>query len=154
MNQTPHGQAFVLEGGILLAAYGIGRPTKDVDAEAVATDLTIKNLMQIVKDVGSVQAMDRVVFDTDTIAVEKIREDAEYSGLRLGVKVYIATAKQTVAWDVSAGDPIVPQARMIEVPRVLGDPIALLGYAPETIIAEKGVTISSAERLALGGATA
>jgi len=27
------------------------------------------------------------------------------------------------------------------VPRVLGDPIELLGYAPETAVAEKGVTI-------------
>lgn len=104
LNQTPHGQEFVLKGGILLAAYGIRRPTKDVDAAAVAADLT----------------------------TEKV---------------------QTVAWDVSAGDPIVPQARMIEVPRVLGSPIELLGYAPETIVAEKGVTILQRGRPAPGGAT-
>lgn len=141
LNQTPHGQDFVLKGGILLAAYGIRRPTKDVDAEAVAADLTKENLIRIVTDVAAVQAADGMVFDTDTIAVEEIREDAEYTGLRVKVKAYIATAIQTVAWDVSAGDPIVPQARMIEVPRVLGSPIELLGYAPETIVAEKGVTI-------------
>lgn len=139
--QTPHGQDFVLKGGILLAAYGIRRPTKDVDAEAVATDLTTENLTRIVKDVAAVQAADGMVFDTATIAVEEIREDAEYTGMRMKVKVYIATAIQTVAWDVSAGDPIVPRPRMIEVPRVLGSPIELLGYAPETIVAEKGVTI-------------
>jgi hypothetical protein len=141
LNQTPHGQDFVLKGGILLAAYGIRRPTKDVDAEAVAAELTTENLTRIVMDVAAVQAADGVVFDTDTITVEEIREDAEYTGLRMRVKAYIATAVQTVAWDVSAGDPIVPQARMIEVPRVLGSPIELLGYAPETIVAEKGVTI-------------
>lgn len=52
LNQTPHGQDFVLKGGILLAAYGIRRPTKDVDAEAVAADLTTENLTRIVKDVA------------------------------------------------------------------------------------------------------
>ncbi|MGJ7441724.1 nucleotidyl transferase AbiEii/AbiGii toxin family protein [Aquipuribacter sp. MA13-6] len=141
LNQTPHGQDFVLKGGILLAAYGIRRPTKDVDAEAVSTDVTPENLTQVAKDVATVRAQDGVVFDTETITVEEIREDAEYTGLRLRVKVYIATAVQTVAWDVSTGDPIVPQARMLEVPRVLGSPVKLLGYAPETILAEKGVTI-------------
>lgn len=141
LNQTPHGQDFVLKGGILLAAYGIRRPTRDVDAEAVAADLTAENLTRIVKDIAAVQDADGVVFDTDTIVIEEIREDAEYPGLRMKVKVYIATATQTVAWDVSSGDPIVPHARIIELPRVLGSPITLLGYAPETIVAEKGVTI-------------
>lgn len=30
---------------------------------------------------------------------------------------------------------------MVKVPRVLGDDIEILGYAPETVLAEKGVTI-------------
>lgn len=39
------------------------------------------------------------------------------------------------------GDPIVPAPRKIAVPRVIGEPIEMLGYAKETAIAEKGVTI-------------
>jgi Nucleotidyl transferase AbiEii toxin, Type IV TA system len=35
----------------------------------------------------------------------------------------------------------VPPPREVTIARVLGDPITLLGYAPETTIAEKGVTI-------------
>ena len=34
-----------------------------------------------------------------------------------------------------------PAPRIVQIERVLGDPIALLGYAPETAIAEKAVTI-------------
>lgn len=141
LNQTTHGDDFVLKGGILLAAYGIRRPTKDVDAEAIATDLTPENLTRIATDVAAVEVADGVAFDLDSLTVEEIREDAEYTGLRLKVTSYISTAKVLVAWDVSAGDPIVPDARMIEVPRVLGTPVKLLGYVPETIVAEKGVTI-------------
>ena len=32
--RTRHGNDFVLKGGILLACYGVRRPTKDVDSEA------------------------------------------------------------------------------------------------------------------------
>lgn len=39
--RTPHAQDFVLKGGILLAAYGVRRPTKDVDAEAVNASETV-----------------------------------------------------------------------------------------------------------------
>jgi hypothetical protein len=35
----------------------------------------------------------------------------------------------------------VPPPRKVTIDRVVGDPITLLGYAPETTIAEKGVTI-------------
>ena len=41
----------------------------------------------------------------------------------------------------STGNPIIPPPRMVTIERVLGEPIILLGYAPETAIAEKGVTI-------------
>jgi len=46
-----------------------------------------------------------------------------------------------VAWDVSTGDPIVPAPREVTLERILGEPIRLIGYAPESTVAEKGVTI-------------
>jgi Nucleotidyl transferase AbiEii toxin, Type IV TA system len=62
-------------------------------------------------------------------------------GLRVRVAVSIGPWKGTAAWDVSTGDPIVPPPRQVTIDRILGEPITLLGYAPETTIAEKGVTI-------------
>ncbi|WP_399553272.1 nucleotidyl transferase AbiEii/AbiGii toxin family protein [uncultured Propionibacterium sp.] len=47
----------------------------------------------------------------------------------------------TSAWDVSTGDPIIPEPRIVSVDRVLGEPLQPLGYAAGTIIAEKAVTI-------------
>lgn len=46
-----------------------------------------------------------------------------------------------MAWDVSTGDSIVPAPREVTLDRILGDPITLIGYAPESTVAEKGVTI-------------
>lgn len=42
---------------------------------------------------------------------------------------------------MSTGDPIVPAPRTVRLDRILGEPVHILGYAPETIVAEKGVTI-------------
>lgn len=80
-------------------------------------------------------------FDLATIAVQEIREQSEYPGQRVRIAVSVGPWKGVAAWDVSTGDPIVPPPRHVTVDRILGEPITLLGYAPETTIAEKGVTI-------------
>lgn len=90
---------------------------------------------------AAIDAGDGVAFDTDTITVQEIREQADYPGLRVRVKARIGPWTGTAAWDVSTGDPIIPAPMRVRIERVLGDPIELLGYAPETMIAEKGVTI-------------
>ena len=139
--RTSHAGDFVLKGGVLLAAYGVRRPTKDADANAVSADVTAEHLAEVVRDIAAIDVDDVVAFDVDTISVQEIREQADYPGLRLRVVVSIGTWKGVAVWDVSTGDPIVPPPRQVTIDRVLGDPITLLGYAPETAIAEKGVTI-------------
>jgi hypothetical protein len=119
----------------------VRRPTKDVDANATQADVTAEHIEEIVRDVAAVSADDGVVFDVDTITVQDIREQAEYPGLRMRVTAHIGRWNGKVAWDVSTGDPIVPAPRQVRVDRVLGPPITMLGYAPETTLAEKGVTI-------------
>lgn len=82
-----------------------------------------------------------MVFDLDSIIVIEIRDGADYRGVRLRVQVSIATWRGTVSWDVSTGAPIVPAPRKITLKRILGEPTTLIGYAPESTVAEKGVTI-------------
>jgi hypothetical protein len=139
--RTFHAGDFVLKGGVLLAAYGARRPTKDADANAVRARVTDDYLAQVVRDIAAIDVDDGVMFDLDTISVQEIREQGGYPGLRVRVVVSIGPWKGAAGWDVSTGDPIVPPPRQVTIDRILGDPITLLGYAPETTIAEKGVTI-------------
>ena len=141
LTRTSHADDYVLKGGILLAAYGVRRPTKDADANAISADVTAAHVAEVVRDVADAAVDDGVVFDIDTITVQEIRERAEYPGLRVRVKANIGSWQGVALWDVSTGDPIVPAPRRVRIDRILGDPIELLGYAPETTIAEKGVTI-------------
>jgi hypothetical protein len=141
LSRTQHVDDFVFKGGVLLGAYGVRRPTKDVDANAVSADVGADHLSQVVGDAAAIDAEDGVVFALDTIDVQEIREQADYPGLRVRVAVSVGPWNGVVTWDVSTGDPIVPPPRRITIDRVLGDPITVLGYTPETTIAEKGVTI-------------
>jgi Nucleotidyl transferase AbiEii toxin, Type IV TA system len=141
LTRTAHAGDFVLKGGILLAAYGVRRPTKDTDSNAVRAHVTAEHLAQVIRDIAAVEVDDGVAFDLDTISVQEIREQADYPALRVRVVASIGPWNGVAAWDVTTGDPIVPSPRQVTIDRILGEPITLLGYAPETIIAEKGVTI-------------
>lgn len=141
LRRTPHGKDFVLKGGILLAGHGVRRPTKDVDSEARSASVTAAHIEQVVPDVAAVEADDGLVIDLSSLDIQVIREAAGYPGLRMRVHGTVGTARVVVAWDISTGDPLVPSPKVVSIPRVLGEPIDMLGYAPETSVAEKGVTI-------------
>ena len=141
LTRTPHAEEYVLKGGLLLAAYGRRRTTKDVDANAISADVTPEHLAEVVRDLAAVDVGDGVVFDVDGISVQEIRETADYPGYRLRVPAGIGPWAGVAVWDVSTGDPIVPAPGMVRIDRLLGESIELLGYAAETSIAEKGVTI-------------
>ena len=141
LTRTPHSRDFVLKGGVLLAAYGARRSTRDADSNAVSADVTAEHLVQVVRDIAAMEADDGVVFDVDTISAQQIREEADYPAFRLRITAKIGPWAGTAVWDISTGDPVVPPPRLVTLDRILGNPISLLGYAPETSIAEKGVTI-------------
>lgn len=141
LTRTRHADDFVLKGGILLAAYGVRRPTRDADANAINADLTPGHITTVVRDIAATQADDGIAFDTGTITVQEIREHAAYPALRVRIAARIGPWNGTAVWDVSTGDPIIPTPRTVTIDRILGKPITLLGYAAETTIAEKGVTI-------------
>jgi hypothetical protein len=141
LQRTQHGQDFVLKGGILLAGYGIRRPTKDVDSQAISASVTAAHIEQVAMDVAAVKVEDGLELDLSSLDVRTIRGAADYPGLRMRVHGKVGTARVVVAWDISTGDPVVPLPTTVSIPRVLGEPIEMLGYAPETSIAEKGITI-------------
>lgn len=94
VTQTAHADAFVLKGGILLTAYDVRRPTKDLDAEAISASVTPAHISRVVHDAAAVDAGDGIVFDLDSISVQQIRDDAEYPGLRMRAPVTLAELRR------------------------------------------------------------
>lgn len=63
LTRTVHDRDFVLKGGILLGAYGVRRPTKDADSNAISVDVTAEQLRDVIDDVAQVVVDDGVTFD-------------------------------------------------------------------------------------------
>lgn len=143
---SEHNGKFVLKGGVLLAAYDLRRPTADVDLAGVQIANEVELVRQLVGEIASTALPtgldDGLVFDLDDVRAETIREDDEYSGVRVRLVARLATAIETFHVDVNVGDPIWPGPADISLPRLLGEePIELSGYPLEMVLAEKIVTV-------------
>ncbi|MHB1063859.1 MAG: nucleotidyl transferase AbiEii/AbiGii toxin family protein [Georgenia sp.] len=134
---------FVLKGGVLLAAFDSRRPTKDVDLAGLDVANDTAAVLDLVRRVltAAPPSEDGVVFVLETATAEVIREEDDYSGVRVHVEAYLASAKLPFHVDVNVGDPIWPSPTSVAVPRLRGgEPIELRGYPMHMVHAEKIVT--------------
>jgi hypothetical protein len=136
-------ERLVLKGGMLLAAFGSRRPTRDVDLAGrdIANDIAI--VLELVRSVLSIEPVveDGIEFSADTATAEVIREEGDYAGVRVHAETRIASAKLPFHVDVNVGDPIWPEPITVALPRLRGgEPIELRGYPIHMVHAEKIVT--------------
>lgn len=141
---SPHADSLVLKGGVLLAAYDLRRPTADVDLAATALPNDIERIGQLVASIAQVVLspadFDGLRFDVSNLRTETIRDEDEYSGVRVTIAAHLATARETFHVDVNVGDPIWPGPETVTLPRLLGGSISLRGYPVTMVLAEKLVT--------------
>ncbi|MGP4112882.1 nucleotidyl transferase AbiEii/AbiGii toxin family protein [Streptomyces sp. 4N509B] len=141
LSRSAYADRLVLKGGVLLAAYEMRRPTRDVDLRADRLSATPDAVLRAVCDVASRTIDDGVVFGTSQALAEAIRDEDEYNGVRVTMPVELASARMAFHVDVNVGDPVVPEAQTIEVPRLRGGTLTLLGYPLAMVRAEKIVTM-------------
>jgi Nucleotidyl transferase AbiEii toxin, Type IV TA system len=140
---SPQADQFVLKGGILLAAFGERRPTRDVDLQAQDLDNDAEEVHSAVCDIARVELNDGIIFDVDAATAEVIRDEDTYEGVRVSMTAQLATARPHFHVDVSVGDPISPPPIELHVPRLLGGEVVVRGYPLAMIHAEKVVTAIS-----------
>jgi hypothetical protein len=131
---------FVLKGALLLTAWQapLSRPTMDIDL-AGRTSNELDHISEVVRSVCSVRAEpDGIEFDTTSIEVARIKEGAEYEGVRVAFIATLAKARIPMQIDIGFGDVIVPAPTQVEYPTLLDFPApVLLAYPKETVVAEK-----------------
>jgi Nucleotidyl transferase AbiEii toxin, Type IV TA system len=137
---SPYSDQLVLKGGMLLAAFDARRPTRDVDLQARAIVGQRDDVLQLVRSIAAAPLADGLTFDTDAAIAETIRDEDEYSGVRVTLTATLASARLTLHVDVNIGDPIWPAPRTVALPRLLGGSIDLIGYPLPMVYAEKIVT--------------
>jgi hypothetical protein len=137
---SSHSPHLVLKGGALLAAYGTRRPTRDVDL--LATDLHVETdtVLLLVRDIATRPRDDGLVFDAASATAHVIRDEDEYSGIRVTMTATLGRARLSFHVDVNVGDPVWPPPGLVTVPGLLGGQVELFGYPLPTVYAEKIVT--------------
>jgi hypothetical protein len=81
---------------------------------------------------------DGVEFIPESIKSEKIKEEAEYSGIRIRLMARIGTARNTIQLDFGFGDIVTPKPFFMDYPTLMDKKGAkVLAYSKETIVAEK-----------------
>ncbi|WP_082608674.1 nucleotidyl transferase AbiEii/AbiGii toxin family protein [Oerskovia sp. Root918] len=130
--------AFVLKGGVLLAAFAARRPTRDIDLAAAGFPNDIDDVEHRVREILATDVVDGLEFDPGQIRSETIRDEADYSGVR--VHVLATLSKARVPIHVNFGDPIWPAPQVTRLPLLLGGEVELNGYPPHMVLAEKIVT--------------
>jgi hypothetical protein len=140
LSKSPHRSRFVLKGALMLYVWDapLARATKDVDFLG-RLDNSLEKLQRVVREVCAAEVEpDGMVFDPATVRTERIKEDADYEGVRIRFVGLLGRARVTMQVDVGFGDVVTPGEESISYPALLDFPAPeLSGYPRETVVAEK-----------------
>lgn len=140
LGESRHRDRFVLKGAMLFALWGgsIYRPTRDLDFTGYGSEETGEVLAALREICAVPVADDGLVFDTETLAAEPIRDDAEYNGLRIRFQAALDQARIPIQIDIGFGNAIVPPAIEVEYPTLLDGPAPRIHTYPDVaVVAEK-----------------
>ena len=137
---SPHADRFLLKGALLFALWydTPHRPTRDADLLGYGPD-DEANLIATFRDIAAMNLGDGIVFDSDSVKADAIREDNTYGGTRITLVARIGSARCALQIDVGFGDAVTPGPQTAVYPILLPDFPAptLRVYPVYTVIAEK-----------------
>jgi len=141
LGNSLHRDRFLLKGALLLQAWRLAesRTTRDIDLLG-KTGNSLDNVARMIAEVCALNYAheDGMVYNADTIQAVRIKEDAEYEGVRVVFNAHLGSARLPMQIDIGFNDVVTPQPQTIEYPPLLDSPApTLMGYTPETVIAEK-----------------
>jgi len=139
-SKSKYADKFVLKGALLFAVWQIPdrRTTLDIDFLA-RFDNEVATIEKVMKDVCDTSVdLDGLNFDPQTVIGMKIKEDADYEGVRVKFTGFLDRAEIPMQIDVGFGDIVYPKTRVIDYPAILDFPKPRLnGYPQESVISEK-----------------
>lgn len=140
LSVSQYKEQFVLKGAVLFSIWSeqSHRPTQDLDMLGWGDD-SISRLKQVFRDVCDIEVEDDgLAFLADSIAVEEIRENQDYGGLRVTLTAQLGVARIPVQVDVGFGDAVTPGPEDIIYPTMLSFSAPhIRAYPRETVVAEK-----------------
>jgi hypothetical protein len=139
-SRSKYADKFILKGALMFTVWQVPqrRTTLDIDFSS-NYDNQIATIEKVIRDVCKVPVTpDGLVFDSQTVKGQKIKEDADYEGVRVKFRGFLERSRIPMQIDVGFGDVIYPKPKTINYPVILDFPVPYLkGYPAESVVSEK-----------------
>jgi len=140
LSRVPAREAYWLKGAMLFDLWFDvpHRPTRDADFLGFGP-MDTEALASTIREICGVVVHDGMAYDSESITVEEIREEARYGGLRVRLLGLLGNARCVVQLDVGYGDAVTPGPEEAVYPTLLDDqpPPRLRVYPRAAVVAEK-----------------
>ncbi|MBI4249431.1 MAG: nucleotidyl transferase AbiEii/AbiGii toxin family protein [Elusimicrobia bacterium] len=140
LSESKHRDSVVLKGALMFVVWKAprSRATRDIDFLGRMPN-TVEKLEAVVREVCEAKAEpDGIVFDPGSVKGARIKEDADYEGVRIRFIGKVGQARAYMQIDFGFGDVVFPKPEEIDYPTILDMPKPKLkGYPRETVVAEK-----------------
>jgi hypothetical protein len=140
LSKSESSDRFILKGALLLHALEIAhaRSTLDIDLLGRLSNATEAIRSAVVAVIDQPVEPDGIEFQKDSIQISNITREADYEGRRIRFSGTLGVIRIPMQIDIGFGDSLIPPPTWIATPTLLGyESGKMLGYAPETSIAEK-----------------
>ena len=137
---SKYSDKLILKGGLLLICLNIPqiRATKDIDFLGENISNKPDKIEEIIKSIAELDYPDGVKFLASSIKSEKIREDADYEGLRIKIEATLGKAKKKIQIDIGFGDKVFPKIIKMNFPSLINENSPIINaYSLESVISEK-----------------
>ena len=139
-SQSKYAESFILKGALMFTVWDVPQRRTTVDIDFLARfDNQIEKIEQVIKDVCGVKTLtDGLIFEAKTVKGKRIKENADYEGVRVNFLGFLEKSKIPMQIDIAFGDVIIPKPSEVDYPVLLDFPAPhLKGYTLESVVSEK-----------------
>lgn len=143
---SKYADQFLLKGAMLFDLWFDipHRPTRDVDFLGFGSS-ELSDIENTFRDICRIEIPDGATFQPDSVEAVKIRNEANYPGVRVTLYATIDGARSHIQADIGFGDAVLPDPEFAPYPVILDgfEAPKLRVYPHYTVVAEKFETLSS-----------
>lgn len=138
--QSESAGQFILKGALMFTVWQVPERRTTLDIDFLARyDNEITKIEHVMRNVCKVRVVpDGLVFDPDSVEGKRIKENADYQGVRINFRAMLERSRVPMQIDIGFGDIIYPKPKVVDYPVILEFPKPhLKGYTIESVVAEK-----------------
>lgn len=123
-SKSEYAEKFILKGALMFTVWDVPerRTTRDIDFLG-RYDNQVEKIEAVIREVCIQKVIeDGLVFDAQSVKGQKIKEDADYEGVRIKFLGFLEKSRIPMQINVGFGDVIEPKAQPITYPTLLDFP--------------------------------